>query len=668
MTTSEPTPRGDLNGILTALIDGLPSEEQLAQLESLLAEDPEALTYYRQYMRICSLLEFERIRTEETEQTQASDILVHAECLAGSVAADRGAIALPTFVTHAYQGVIGYFSQELPFSLLIATVVTCLGLLTGSLIYVTHHTRLADNIDRSTSLIAKSEIQFVGRITNLSDVQWSDISTSTERGNGVPLGRKYGLASGLVEITYDSGAKVILQGPCTYEVDSCDGGYLSVGKLTARVKKKESEIRGQWSEKVASGQSSVASGQWSVASKTNLPSPASGRGAGGEGSRQFQNVAGKDASGSRGQGSEVVNHKSEIINQKSPAPEFAVRTPTAVVTDLGTEFGVAVDKAGATTSHVFRGAIQVQAVSSDGKPEGKTVVLRKDQSARVESRDGSQKVDDRVTLIVSPSERSSFVREMPKLTVKTLDLVDVVAGGDGFSGKRNRGIDPTTGRTSDTHSKEPRLIDDGKYHRVEGMPLIDGVFVPDGRTGEVKVDSAGHTFAGFPANAFETTGFVWAGGVVPLDDPVGHPLLQAMPVKLNGIDYSTPGHGLIFLHANKGITFDLEAIRRANANYRLLRFRAAAGNTEVESRKGASIRADLLVLIDGQSRFQRREIDSSQGAFSIEIPIRDKDRFLTIVATDGGDGIGSDWTIFGDPQLEMVSTKGTTGQQSPKKP
>ena len=54
---------------------------------------------------------------------------------------------------------------------------------------------------------------------------------------GVPLGRKYELASGLVEITYDTGAKIILQGPVTYEVESGNGGYLAVGKLTARVEK-----------------------------------------------------------------------------------------------------------------------------------------------------------------------------------------------------------------------------------------------------------------------------------------------------------------------------------------------------------------------------------------------------------------------------------------------
>ena len=44
-----------------------------------------------------------------------------------------------------------------------------------------------------------------------------------------------------MEITYDTGAKVILQGPVTYEVESPAGGFLSVGKLTARV---ENEAEG----------------------------------------------------------------------------------------------------------------------------------------------------------------------------------------------------------------------------------------------------------------------------------------------------------------------------------------------------------------------------------------------------------------------------------------
>ena len=41
------------------------------------------------------------------------------------------------------------------------------------------------------------------------------------------------------------------------------------------------------------------------------------------------------------------------------------------------------------------------------------------------------------------------------------------------------------------------------------------------------------------------------------------------------------------------------------------------------------------------------------------MPIYDKDRFLTLAATDGGDGIHFDWIIFGDPRLEMVSVNTT---------
>ncbi len=55
----------------------------------------------------------------------------------------------------------------------------------------------------------------------------------------VSLGDNFALASGLMEITYDTGAKVILQGPVTYEVESKDGGFLSVGKLTARLEKND---------------------------------------------------------------------------------------------------------------------------------------------------------------------------------------------------------------------------------------------------------------------------------------------------------------------------------------------------------------------------------------------------------------------------------------------
>jgi hypothetical protein len=104
-----------------------------------------------------------------------------------------------------------------------------------------------------------------------------------------------------------------------------------------------------------------------------------------------------------------------------------------------------------------------------------------------------------------------------------------------------------------------------------------------------------------------------------------------------------------------GITFDLEAIRQANPGWKLLRFRVMTGNTEFHSRLFDSHNsADLWVFVDGQERFKRKNINGYSGGAPVAVTISDRDRYLTLVGTDGGDGIAADWIIFGDPRLEMI--------------
>ncbi|MCG2684869.1 MAG: hypothetical protein L6306_14800, partial [Planctomycetales bacterium] len=368
-----------------------------------------------------------------------------------------------------------------------------------------------------------------------------------------------------------------------------------------------------------------------------------------------------------------------------PNPLFAIRTPTAVVTDLGTEFGVEVYKSGVTESRVFRGSVKVQVVGdglpspsgrgAGGEGSGQVVVLRENESARVEGGD-----EPRIMMLGASAKTADFTRRIPKVTYKTLDLVDVVAGGDGFSGRRNRGIDPTNGQTAELTPKvwgseaEARFVGDGKYHRVESMPLVDGVFIPDGRSGPVRIDSAGHTFARFPNTHNDTWKRIWAVGAILTDVPFA--------AVLGDIDYASPPHCLLFMHANNGITFDLEAIRRANPDCKPFRFRAVAGSSSeaMYSADGVGVIADLWVLVDGQVRFERREINGYsgyRGAFPVSISIGDDDRFLTLATTDGGDesGYGA-WTMFGDPRLDLMQvdanepkdkqTKGQTNQRTNK--
>ena len=205
--------------------------------------------------------------------------------------------------------------------------------------------------DQATEETAPPKQELVGRITGLADCQWSDPQDSPTA--AVPLGRKYELASGLMEISYDNGAKVILQGPCTYDIDSENGGFLSLGKLTARVETKEEGGRGR---------------------RKNRPS-------------------------------ETRNRKSEIPLPLPPST-FVVRTPTAVVTDLGTEFGVEVSKEGNTTSHVFLGKVEMR--WGGGKARDRVISLKANESASVEiGRDRT------ATLVRSAAAPAAFARRMP---------------------------------------------------------------------------------------------------------------------------------------------------------------------------------------------------------------------------------------------------------------
>ena len=578
------------------------SSNEIAELNSILLTDHTFRQYYLSYYRMRVTLRLE-LRAQRAAQKlhQKININTNERASSNSNAIDVAApvvVPIPSFFSTTYHGTIGFFSQELPFSLLIATLLTGFGLWIASLVYISGPEKIAKDSTLPAKTSFDPTLKVVGKITGMGDCKWADPNTETFNGANVLLGRKYVLASGLIEITYDTGAKVILQGPVTYEVET-NGGYLAVGKLTGKLEKK-------------------------VASDIN---------------------------------------KSIITNPQSLIPNpFCIRTPNAVVTDLGTEFGVEVSKEGTTTSYIYHGSVEVQTLTADGKAKGDVKVLYENQLARVEKDGNKQGSGNRIAVFVAPDKPMSFVRSIPKSSIKIFDLVDVVAGGDGFSGRRNRGIDPISGLPSSVppKSEDFTIKGDGKYHRVTGLPFVDGVFIPDCSNGAVQVDSAGHAFAWFSKTTNTTAGFIWAGGVIPAEKEYG-----TLPTELGGIDYASAGHGLLFIHANKGITFDLMAIRRANPGQKLLRFLAVAGNLLPN---GGIV--DFWVLVDGQSRFQRREVNSSSGAMPITVPLSENQRFLTLVATDSGKGtgIGGDWTMFGDPRLELVSAPATSDaiqQESP---
>jgi hypothetical protein len=231
-----------------------------------------------------------------------------------------------------------------------------------------------------------------------------------------------------------------------------------------------------------------------------------------------------------------------------------------------------------------------------------------------------------------------------RLAGPTLDLADIVGGGDGTgNGKAGAGIHAGTGKRIE---QKRGFLDGAKVNqflRVQppdqggAAELIDGVVIPDGAR-PVPITSTGITVEGVPA----TTGDAWDG--------IRHgPVNAQASTKLEGVDYQSAGHTLLGLHANAAITFDLAAMRRM-LGHGALRFTAMTGY----GGSNANSKAEFRVFLDGKVVFHRARFGVKDGGLPLDVSIPGSARFLTLMSTDGGDGISHDQVFLGDARISLA--------------
>jgi hypothetical protein len=242
----------------------------------------------------------------------------------------------------------------------------------------------------------------------------------------------------------------------------------------------------------------------------------------------------------------------------------------------------------------------------------------------------------------------------------TLDMADILGNGNGFgNGNADAWLDCITGKYDDPDDYKPGPAPAvaNLYTNVSMSPYIDGVFIPDGGQGAVKVSSAGHIFLNCPdtseINARYISNANAIGWVYFLPD--GSTSREEMqPIRLNGKLYGTKENPSIFILPNKGITFDLEAMRKAMPGLDIHRFTSVCGIASLEGEKLEGL-ADFWVLVDGQIRFKATDITRNSSLSKIDIKLNSKDRFLTLIITEGKDHVSKDdWAIFGKPALHLV--------------
>lgn len=327
---------------------------------------------------------------------------------------------------------------------------------------------------------------------------------------------------------------------------------------------------------------------------------------------------------------------------------FSVYTHDAKIIDLGTEFGVQAEIGGNTQVHVLKG----KTILIAGKSNRKNMEISQGNAKKISGKTGE------ISDIKCQSDY--FVRTINSKTncawkgQNQIDLADIVGGGNGFgTGRMESGINPVTGLMI----RETINIDrsgNGKYVPVPGSSYIDGVFVPDGRNHQVLVSSRGDVFAECPV-----TNNIYHREIVHSKVKDNPPLWEAV-ISDNPMQ-ELPVCPNIFMHANLGITFDLDAIRADFAGTDVSRFIAEAGLSPTAPTKG---HVDVWVLVDGKVRYCQKGITEKGKAYPIEVKLEKTDHFLTLVSTDGGDvdypdakkrSTASDSAVFVRPQLELTA-------------
>ncbi|MBN1506266.1 MAG: FecR domain-containing protein [Sedimentisphaerales bacterium] len=325
------------------------------------------------------------------------------------------------------------------------------------------------------------------------------------------------------------------------------------------------------------------------------------------------------------------------------AKGFRVRTPTALITDLGTEFGVIARSDGSIEAHVLKGHVSV-ALDPDRSGRPTSLVVSEGQAATVDAtgrtiRDGlAARADSFLLQLPSSSQPSS--------SVGRLNLADIVSGGNGRgAGTSERGIDLGTGQVFKGPATTIRRVRQNEFRSVPQLRGIDGVFVPNGALGPVVISSTGLAFAECP----RTMGSYY-GGPANSGEFFDIPSRQVYTARLDGVSYGTSTHPALNFHPNAGITFDLDQIRQDNPDIQINRFTAVCGIPKDLPQAQFSA-ADVWVLLDGVVRLHLRYPVERNVVERMDVPVPTQTRFLTLVATCSGRADYS-WILLGDPFLE----------------
>lgn len=334
-----PEQLGQLTADFAALHDGSLDDDRRAQLEQQIIEDRDIRRLYIRYTRICAGLAWDLGEVPEGMSGQLAEVAelsAISDQEAGnqvegskSQRVEESETHPAPLTPHPSKTLMRWASRHPKWpSIAVALLVMVVGLGWAASIYMPE--RVAEKGgEKSKDEQSKpaDEQDHVAKLSDWKDAVWLDGTRPPKRLPQLKIGKRLVIESGLIEVTYLTGVRVVIEGPAEFWV----GGQAS----------SDQEVRHQKD----SSRRRKPMDREDVANSGFL-----------EHGKLVARVEGKEAQG------------------------FAVDTPHARVEDLGTEFGINVQRGGAADVFVLTG--EVDLVQED--PSGTARIrLVRDQGAFV---------------------------------------------------------------------------------------------------------------------------------------------------------------------------------------------------------------------------------------------------------------------------------------------
>jgi hypothetical protein len=199
----------DLAVLVDALVDETITPEQLRELQRVLEQNPAARTYYVDAIHQHASLSWD---------------LGHLEPDAPELArgASRG--------TNRWRRVVQFFARPTPLSMTVAALV--MGLMITVMAFL--GPPVYRQITSPGEWFAETPA-YVAVLTSAKQPVWAAGQSGNAVGSRLPPGHKLELVSGVAEVTFHEGAKVVLQGPATFTIQGAAKGNFALGKLVASI-------------------------------------------------------------------------------------------------------------------------------------------------------------------------------------------------------------------------------------------------------------------------------------------------------------------------------------------------------------------------------------------------------------------------------------------------